>query len=43
METTEKQLDNDAVPYDSLCRLLDYQGIGYALRTFDDIRADRGF
>lgn len=27
----------------SLCRLLDYVGIPYQLRTFDDIRAARGF
>jgi hypothetical protein len=26
-----------------LCNLLDYVGIGYGLRTFDDIRRSRGF
>ncbi|MGC1275396.1 MAG: TIM barrel protein [Planctomycetaceae bacterium] len=35
--------DGMGVAVRSLCRLLDYQGIDYALRTFDDIRADRGF
>jgi sugar phosphate isomerase/epimerase len=35
--------DGMGVAVRSLCRLLDYQGIGYALRSFEDIRADRGF
>lgn len=35
--------DGMGVAVRSLCRLLDYQGIGFGLRTFDDIRADRGF
>ena len=35
--------DGMGVAVRSLCRLLDYQGIGYGLRTFEDIRADRGF
>ena len=35
--------DGMGVAIRSLCRLLDYEGIGYGLRTFEDIRADRGF
>ena len=35
--------DGMGVAVRSLCRLLDYEGIGYGLRTFEDIRADRGF
>src|SRR5690606_38068134 len=35
--------DGMGVAVRSLCRLLDYVGIAYPLRTFDDIRADRGF
>jgi hypothetical protein len=27
----------------SLCRVLDFAGVGYHLRDFDDIRAARGF
>ena len=27
----------------SLCRLLDYVGIGYGLRDFADIQKERGF
>jgi sugar phosphate isomerase/epimerase len=35
--------DGMGVAVRSLCRLLDYAGIGYKLRDFDDIRAARGF
>jgi len=35
--------DGLGVAVRSLCRLLDYVQIGYQLRTFDDIRALRGF
>jgi sugar phosphate isomerase/epimerase len=35
--------DGMGVAVRSLCRLLDYEEISYQLRTFDDIRADRGF
>jgi sugar phosphate isomerase/epimerase len=35
--------DGMAVALRGLCRVLDYAGIGYRLRDFDDIRADRGF
>jgi hypothetical protein len=35
--------DGLGVAVRSLCRLLDYVGIGYHLRDFDDIRAARGF
>lgn len=35
--------DGMGVAVRSLCRLLDYEGIGYGLRTFEEIRADRGF
>lgn len=35
--------DGMGVAVRSLCRLLDYQGIGYGLRDFEDIRVDRGF
>ena len=35
--------DGLGVAVRGLCRLLDYVGIGYQLRTFDDIRALRGF
>ncbi len=35
--------DGLGVAVRSLCRLLDYEGIAYGLRTFEDIRADRGF
>jgi hypothetical protein len=27
----------------ALCRVLDYSGIGYHLRDFDDVKAARGF
>ncbi|HEX4069769.1 MAG TPA: TIM barrel protein [Planctomycetaceae bacterium] len=35
--------DGMGVAVRSLCRLLDYVGIGYSLRGFDDIRKARGF
>jgi len=35
--------DGMGVALRSLCRLLDYVGIGYHLRDFEDIRAARGF
>lgn len=35
--------DGMGVALRGLCRLLDYAGIGYELRDFDDIRAARGF
>lgn len=35
--------DGMGVALRSLCRLLDYVGIGYHLRDFDDVRAERGF
>lgn len=35
--------DGMGVAVRSLCRLLDYVGIGYHLRDFDDIRTARGF
>ena len=35
--------DGLGVAVRSLCRLLDYVQIGYQLRSFDDIRALRGF
>ncbi len=35
--------DGMGVALRGLCRLLDYEGIGYHLRDFDDIRAARGF
>lgn len=35
--------DGMGVAARALCSLLDYVGIGYDLRTFDDIRAARGF
>jgi hypothetical protein len=35
--------DGMGVAVRSLCRLLDYVGIGYSLREFDDIRKARGF
>jgi len=35
--------DGMGVALRSLCRVLDYVGIGYHLRDFDDIRAARGF
>jgi hypothetical protein len=35
--------DGMGVACRSLCSLLDYTGIGYQLRTFDHIRAARGF
>jgi sugar phosphate isomerase/epimerase len=35
--------DGMGVAVRALCRLLDYVGIAYSLRTFDDIRAARGF
>lgn len=35
--------DGMGVAVRSLCKQLDYVGIGYGLRTFADIRADRGF
>jgi len=35
--------DGMGVACRALCRLLDYVGIGYQLRTFDHIRAARGF
>lgn len=35
--------DGMGVAVRSLCSLLDYVGIGYELRTMDDIRAARGF
>ncbi|MBX3442881.1 MAG: sugar phosphate isomerase/epimerase [Planctomyces sp.] len=35
--------DGLGVAVRALCRLLDYTGIGYRLRTMDDIRAARGF
>lgn len=35
--------DGMGVAVRALCRQLDYVGIEYALRTFEDIRADRGF
>jgi len=35
--------DGIGVALRSLCRVLDYVGIGYHLRDFDDIRAARGF
>jgi sugar phosphate isomerase/epimerase len=35
--------DGMGVAVRSLCRVLDYVGIGYHLRDFDDIRAERGF
>jgi sugar phosphate isomerase/epimerase len=35
--------DGMGVACRALCRLLDYVGLGYQLRTFDDIRRARGF
>ncbi|MDR3233685.1 MAG: sugar phosphate isomerase/epimerase [Planctomycetaceae bacterium] len=35
--------DGMGVALRSLCRMLDYVGIGYHLRDFDDIKAARGF
>lgn len=35
--------DGMGVALRSLCRLLDYVGIEYSLRDFDDVRASRGF
>jgi hypothetical protein len=35
--------DGFGVALRSLCRVLDYAGIAYHLRDFDDIRAERGF
>jgi sugar phosphate isomerase/epimerase len=35
--------DGFGVALRSLCRVLDYVGIAYHLRDFDDIKADRGF
>ena len=35
--------DGMGVAARSLCALLDYVGIGYRLRDFEDIRALRGF
>ncbi len=35
--------DGLGVALRSLCRVLDYAGLGYHLRDFDDIRAARGF
>lgn len=35
--------DGMAVALRGLCRVLDYVGIDYHLRDFDDIKADRGF
>ncbi len=35
--------DGMGVAVRSLCRVLDYVGIGYHLRDFDDLRAARGF
>jgi len=35
--------DGMGVALRSLCRVLDYVGIGYHLRDFDDVRAARGF
>ena len=35
--------DGMAVALRGLCRVLDYVGIDYHLRDFDDIRAARGF
>ncbi len=35
--------DGMGVALRSLCRVLDYVGLGYHLRDFDDIRAQRGF
>jgi sugar phosphate isomerase/epimerase len=35
--------DGMGVAVRALCNLLDYVGIGYSLRTFDDIRQARGF
>ena len=31
------------VAFRSLCRVLDYVGIGYHLRDFEDVKAARGF
>ena len=36
-------MDGMGVALRSLCRVLDYVGIDYHLRDFDDIRAARGF
>ena len=35
--------DGMGVACRALCRLLDYVGLGYQLRNFDDIRRARGF
>jgi len=35
--------DGMGVALRGLCRVLDYIGIGYHLRDFDDVRAARGF
>jgi len=35
--------DGMGVALRGLCRVLDYIGIGYHLRDFDDVRASRGF
>lgn len=35
--------DGMGVALRALCRVLDYLGVGYHLRDFDDIRAERGF
>jgi hypothetical protein len=35
--------DGMGIALKGLCRVLDYVGIGYHLRDFEDLRADRGF
>ena len=35
--------DGMGVALRGLCRVLDYSGIGYHLRDFDDVRVARGF
>jgi len=36
-------LEDEGVALRGLCRVLDYVGIDYHLRDFDDVRAARGF